>query len=150
MDDSRQGTETHFRFWHPVRVRYVEVDSQKHVFFGHYLTYFDVALAEYLRAIGHSYSDMVTSGVDMIYVHADCDYHGRARFDDVLHVHVRIGDIGNTSFAFEFAIYRQPADELIATGQIVAVAIDTETEQPVSVPKTLRQAVSRFERQDDR
>jgi acyl-CoA thioester hydrolase len=134
------------RFWHPVRVRYVEVDSQRHVFFGHYLTYFDVALIEYLRAIGHSYSDMVVSGVDMLYVHADCDYHGRARFDDVLHVHVRIGDIGNTSFTFEFAIYRQSADELIATGRIVAVAIDAKTEKPISVPETLREAVCLFER----
>ena len=104
------------KFWHPVRVRYVEVDSQRHVFFGHYLTYFDVSLVEYLRAIGHSYSSMVSSGVDMLYVHADCDYHGRARFDDLLHVHARIGDFGNTSLTFEFAIYGQPADELIATG----------------------------------
>jgi acyl-CoA thioester hydrolase len=135
------------KFWHPVRVRYVEVDSQRHVFFGHYLTYFDVALVEYLRAIGHSYSSMVSSGVDVLYVHADCDYHGRARFDDLLHVHARIGDFGNTSLTFEFAIYGQPADELIATGRIVAVAIDAETEELVSVPEPLREAVSRFEGQ---
>jgi acyl-CoA thioester hydrolase len=142
-----------YKFYYPLRVRYIETDAQQHVFFGHYLTYFDVGLTEYMRAIGYHYPDMVASGVDMFYVEASCQYKGRARFDDLLHVHTRIGNIGNTSFTFEFAIYKhfdqaqckQPADELIATGKIVAVAVDVETEQPVRVPDGLREAVARFE-----
>jgi acyl-CoA thioester hydrolase len=134
-----------YKFYHPLRVRYVEVDAQQHVFFGHYLTYFDVALVEYMKAIRHSYPDMVTAGVNMFYAHAECDYKGRARFDDLLHVHARIGHIGNTSFTFEFAACKQPTEELIATGKIVAVAVDVETEKPVRVPDALREAVVRFE-----
>jgi acyl-CoA thioester hydrolase len=133
------------KFYHPLRVRYIETDAQGHVFFGHYLNYFDVGLLEYTRALGYTYLDMVASGVDMFYVEANCQYRGRARFDELLHVHTRIGHIGNTSFAFEFAIYRQPADELIATGGITAVAVDTQTEQPIRVPDELREAVARFE-----
>ena len=133
------------RFYHPLRVRYVEVDAQRHVYFGHYLTYFDAALTEYLRAIGLSYQDMFASGVDMFYAAADCQYKGRARFEDLLHVHARVGDIGNTSFTFEFAIYKQPAEELVATGKIVAVAVDAGTGKPVRVPDALREAVVRFE-----
>jgi acyl-CoA thioester hydrolase len=134
-----------YKFHYPIRVRYVEVDVQQHVFFGHYLTYFDVALVEYMKAIGHSYPDIVAAGVDMFYARAECDYKGRARFDDLLHVHARIGHIGNTSFTFEFAARKQPTDELIATGKIVAVAVDVGTEKPVRVPDGLRQAVVRFE-----
>lgn len=129
-------------------MRYTEVDSQRHVFFGNYLTYFDIALTEYTRAIGYFYPDRVTSGVDMFYVEATCQYKGRAFFDDLLHVHTRIGHIGNTSFTFEFATpggRKQPADELIATGNIVAVAVDAKTAQPVRVPDELREAVARFE-----
>jgi acyl-CoA thioester hydrolase len=136
---------TRFRFHHPLRVRYVEVDAQQHVYFGHYLTYFDVALIEYMRALGYSYADMVASGVDMFYVESGCQYHGRARFDDLLHVCARIGRIGNTSFRFEFAIYQQPVGALIATGRIVAVAVDARKETPVRVPDALREAVARFE-----
>lgn len=132
------------RFYHPLRVRYIEVDAQQHVFFGHYLTYFDVALVEYLRAIGFAYPSSA-NGVDMFYAAASCDYKGRARFDDLLHVHTRISHIGNTSFTFEFEILRQPTDELIATGKIVAVTVDVETEKPVRVPDGLREAVARFE-----
>jgi acyl-CoA thioester hydrolase len=136
---------TPFKFYHPLQVRYVEVDTQRHVYFGHYLTYFDVALIEYMRAVGYSYQDMVAGGVDMFYVETSCQYQGRARFDDVLHVHARIGHIGNTSFTFEFAVYRQPAGERVTTGKIVAVAVDVKTEKPVRVPSGLREAVARFE-----
>ena len=134
-----------YKFYHPLRVRYNETDAQGHVFFGNYLTYFDLGLLEYTRALGYTYADMLASGVDMFYVEANCQYKGRAYFDDLLHVHTRIGYIRNTSFAFEFAIYRQPADEMIATGRITAVAVDMETEQPIRVPDELREAVTRFE-----
>jgi len=134
-----------FKFAHPLQVRYVEVDAQQHVYFGHYLTYFDVALIAYMRAIGYSYQDLLAGGVDMFYVETSCQYKGRARFDDLLHVHARIGHIGNTSFTFEFAVYRQPAEELVATGRIVAVAVNARTEKPVRVPEGLREAVARFE-----
>ena len=134
-----------YKFYHPLRVRYVELDPQGHVMFSHYLNYFDIGLTEYTRTIGYFYPEMVASGVDMFYVEAGCQYKGRAHFDDLLHVHTRIGHIGNTSFTFEFAIYKQPADELIARGKIVAVAVDVETEQPVHVPDRLREAVARFE-----
>jgi acyl-CoA thioester hydrolase len=158
-----------YKFHYPLRVRYVETDAQGHVFFGHYLTYFDVGLTEYVRAIGYAYPDMLASGVDMFYVEADCQYKGRAYFDDLLYVHTRIGHIGNTSFTFEFAIYRvlspsatvrtdaandklpadvgesQSGDDLIATGKIVAVTVDAKTERPVRVPDELRRAVARFE-----
>jgi acyl-CoA thioester hydrolase len=134
-----------YKFYHPLRVRYIETDAQGHVFFGNYLNYFDIGLLEYTRALGYTYQDMVASGVDMFYVEASCQYKGRAYFDDLLHVHTRIGHIGNTSFAFEFAIHRQPADDLIATGRITAVAVDAQTEKPIRVPGELREAVARFE-----
>jgi len=142
-----------YKFYHPLRVRYIETDAQRHVLFSHYLNYFDVGLTEYTRAIGYFYPEMVASGVDMFYVEASCQYKGQAYFDDLLHVHTRIGHIGNTSFTFEFAIYKQPAgvretqpvDELIATGKMVAVTVDARTEQPIRVPDELREAVARFE-----
>ncbi|MFN2185896.1 MAG: acyl-CoA thioesterase [Anaerolineae bacterium] len=134
-----------YRFYHPLRVRYNETDAQGHVFFGNYLNYFDIGLLEYTRAVGYTYQDMLASGVDMFYVDANCQYKGRAYFDDLLHVHTRIGHIGNSSFTFEFAIYKQPAGELIATGKITAVAVDPGSAQPVRVPDELREAVARFE-----
>jgi len=41
-----------FAFHYAHRVRWVECDPQWVVFNGHYLTYFDVAITEYARAVG--------------------------------------------------------------------------------------------------
>ena len=43
-----------FRFFHRLRVRWVEVDLQKIVFNAHYLMYFDTAIADYLARAGTS------------------------------------------------------------------------------------------------
>jgi len=134
-----------YKHSYAIRVRYMEVDAQRHVFFSHYLNYCDVALIDYLREIGYAYQHMLASGVDMFYVEASCQYKGRARFDDLLDVQTRVGHLGNTSFRFDFAIYRQATDTLIATSRIVAVTVDAKTEQPIRVPDALRMAVARFE-----
>jgi len=134
------------KFFTPLRVRFVETDQQGHVFFGHYLTYFDEALTQYLRAIGFVYQDFLNAGVDFFYIHAECDYKSRAFFEDVLNVHARVGNIGNSSVTFEFAAFKAPADELVATGRIVAVVIDPQAKKPVRVPEVFREAVARYEK----
>jgi acyl-CoA thioester hydrolase len=116
--------ENRFKFFAPVQVRYLETDMQGHIFFGHYFTYFDIGLIEYLRATGYSYKDFLSEGLDFFYVQADCQYKGRAFFDETLHVHVRVSNIGNTSFTFEFSIFEETVGRPIATGHIVAVAIN--------------------------
>lgn len=134
-----------YRFFTPIQVRYVETDMQGHVFFGHYFTYFDAGLIEYLKAVGYTYNDFLNDGVDFFYVQADCQYKGRAFFDDTLHVHSRISNIGNTSFTFEFYIEEETGAREIATGHIVAVAIDKESREKVAVPERLKKAVADFE-----
>ncbi len=135
-----------FRFFTPVQVRYVETDMQGHVFFGNYFTYFDIALVEYLKAVGFEYSEFINNGLDFFYIQADCQFKDRAFFDETLHVHATVNNIGNSSFTFEFGVYEETTGRLIATGHIVAVTIDMSTKKPVSVPERFRQAVAEFEK----
>lgn len=137
--------ENRFKFFVPVQVRYLETDMQGHVFFGHYFTYFDIGLIEYLRATGYSYNDFLSGGLDFFYVQADCQYKGRAFFDETLHVHVQVSNIGNTSFTFEFSIFEETAGRPIATGHIVAVTIKKDSRDPVRVPERFRNAIADFE-----
>jgi len=134
-----------YRFFCPVQVRYVETDQQGHVFFGHYLTYFDFALTEYLKAIDHGYDRFLEAGIDFFYVESLCRYRDRAFFDEVLHVHARIATIGTTSFTFQFGVFESSSQRFIADGHIVAVAVDRKTQKPVPVPDGLREAAARFE-----
>jgi len=144
-DPESTNNDQKYKFHYPLRVRYVETDAQARVFFSNYLTYFDVALIEYMRAIGYAYKEMVDLGMDIFYVEASCQYKGAARFDDLLHIHAHVSRFGNTSFTFEFSIFKQPRDELIATGRIIVVAVDIKTERPIHVSDELRKAVALFE-----
>src|SRR5688500_14464966 len=85
---------------HPLRVRWAEVDAQGVVFNAHYLLYFDVAITEYMRALGCLGFSTAT-----YLVHAAVDYRRPARFDDDLIVGVRIGTLGRTSFRARFAVF---------------------------------------------
>jgi acyl-CoA thioester hydrolase len=134
-----------YRFFHPIQVRFIETDQQGHVFFGHFLTYFDVALTEYLKAIDYSYDRFLQAGVDFYYVESLCQYRDRAFFDETLHIHARVGEIGNSSFTFEFSVFEPESQRFIANGHIVAVAIDPSTSKPLRAPEGFRQAVARFE-----
>ena len=49
-------TRNDFRFFDRLRVRWAEVDAQKIVFNGHYLMYFDTAVAGYWRALAMPYA----------------------------------------------------------------------------------------------
>ena len=53
----RTDTQSDFRFFHRLRVRWAEVDMQKIVFNAHYLMYFDTAIADYWRALALPYEE---------------------------------------------------------------------------------------------
>jgi acyl-CoA thioester hydrolase len=58
---------------------------------------------------------------------------------------VRIGNIGNSSLTFEFSIYRDGSEQLVATGHIKAVNVDKASRRPVRVPEELRRKVQDYE-----
>lgn len=134
-----------FSFAHPLRVRWAEVDRQGIVFNGHYLTYFDVGITEYWRAIGYPYPDaLLRQGSDTFAVKATIEYKSPARYDDLIDVMVRVGRIGRTSLQFLVQIDRDQTQ--LVSGELIYVNADTETRKPVPVPEFLRAAVLRFER----
>jgi acyl-CoA thioester hydrolase len=140
---------TRFAFRHPLRVRWAEVDRQGIVFNGHYLTYFDVGITEYWRAIGLPYPDGVAdAGSDLFVAKSLINYHGSAEYDDVLDIGVRVARIGNSSMTFELGIARD--GELLIEGEVVYVNADPETRRPCRVPDKLRHAIEHFEAQASR
>ena len=133
-----------FRFFHPLRVRWVEVDMQKIVFNAHYLTYFDTAISDYWRALALPYEESMHSlGGDLYVRKASVEYHGSARFDDRLDVALRCSRVGNSSILFAGAIFR--GDELLITAELVYVFADPVAQTPKPVPDSLRQVLMTFE-----
>ena len=128
-----------------LRVRWAEVDMQKIVFNGHYLTYIDTAIAEYWREIGlpypHGYVDRY--GSDIYLRKATVEYLGSAGYDDVLTVCCRVARLGRSSMTFHFEIYRD--SELLITAELVYVNADSE-KKAAPLPEDVRERVKRYER----
>jgi YbgC/YbaW family acyl-CoA thioester hydrolase len=133
-----------FRFRDRLRVRWAEIDAQKIVFNGHYLMYFDTAVAGYWRALALPYAQTMESlGGDLYVRKATLEYHGSALYDDLLDVGMRCARIGNSSFVFTAAVFRQ--EELLVSGELVYVFADPSTQTSRPVPAELRTVMLGFE-----
>ncbi len=135
-----------FTFFHSLRVRWAEVDRQNIVFNGNYFLYFDVAIADYWRAIGFNYPDDIVEkfGTDIYAVKATADYLGSATYDDVLDIGCRVGRIGRSSMNFLFGIWRDEA--LLTTGELVYVNAVHAARESAPWPDALKRAILAYER----
>ncbi|KQU66184.1 MULTISPECIES: YbgC/FadM family acyl-CoA thioesterase [unclassified Rhizobacter] len=135
---------TDFRFLERLRVRWAEVDLQQIVFNGHYLMYFDTAVAGYWRALAMPYaSTMHYLGGDLFVRKSTVEYEGSARYDDVLDIGVRCGRIGTSSMVFSAAAFRQ--DQLLVSAELVYVFADPVAHTSKPVPQELRELLQDFE-----
>lgn len=133
-----------FKFKHPMRVRWAEVDAQQVVFNGHYLTYFDVAFTEYLRALDLAYPNGLKQYNCDLYVRkTTIEYHAPARFDDEIIVHVRTLRLGNSSITIQMEI--TCGQRHLISGTLVYVNVDDQTQVPKRVPQGLREVFTRYD-----
>lgn len=73
-----------YPFFFSLRVRYSEIDAQAVVYNSHYVTYFDLAITEYLRHIDFDYTveKMRQTGKDFHTVRVIVDYKRPAFYLD--------------------------------------------------------------------
>jgi len=137
-------SRSEFRFFERLRVRWAEVDMQKIVFNGHYLMYFDTAVAGYWRAMAMPYHETMAYLDGDLYVRkATLEYLASAQYDDSLDVGVRCVRIGNSSILFGTGVFR--GDTLLVGGELVYVFANPQTQTSLPVPAQLRTLLQDFE-----
>nr|WP_315226487.1 YbgC/FadM family acyl-CoA thioesterase [uncultured Limnohabitans sp.] len=137
-------TRQDFRLFHRLRVRWAEVDMQKIVFNGHYLMYFDTAMADYWRALALPYEHtMHALGGDLYVKKASVEYHASARYDDQLDVGLKCQRIGTSSIQFMGAIFC--GEQLLITAELIYVYANPATQTSLPVPPRLRDIFLGFE-----
>ncbi len=129
-----------FTFSHPLRVRWAECDAQGIVFNGNYFLYFDVAMGEWLRALGFP----PASTIEFFTVRAEADYKAPAKFDDAIDIAVRCARLGEKSITLKFAIFRDEA--LLTEGALTYVHADVATRTSSPIPKDFIDRVLVFEK----
>jgi acyl-CoA thioester hydrolase len=121
-----------------LRVRWTECDPAGIVYFAHYLTYFELGTFEYLRSRGANWGLIRErygfQSVPRVEAHAR--YKSSARYDDLIAVHTRIGDISRKVITFESQVYRQADRRLLAEGHI-KVALTTADGRAGTLPPDL-------------
>jgi YbgC/YbaW family acyl-CoA thioester hydrolase len=131
-----------------LRVRWAEVDMQKIVFNGHYLTYIDTAVADYWREIGLPYPQGYVEryGADLFLRKATVEYLGSARYDDLLEVYSRVAKLGRSSMTFNFEIHREAQDGPLVSAELVYVNADPSAMKAAALPDDVRQRILAYER----
>lgn len=134
-----------FSHRHKIRVRYAETDAMGVVYYANYLTYFEVARVEYLRAAGVEYRALEDDGLVAAVTSARVDYRLPAKFDDELSLWVRYVPIGRVRFRFEYEVWRETDGALIVGGHTEHAMLSKATLRPVRMPQWVLDGVDRFE-----
>ncbi len=133
-----------FRHLERLRVCWAEVDLQRIVFNGHYLMYFDTAVAGYWRALALPYHDTMDALQGDLFVRkATLEYEGSARYDEQLEVGIRCARIGKSSMIFAAAVFR--GEQRLVHGELVYVFADPASQTSRPVPPPLRAVLEGFE-----
>lgn len=133
-----------FRCLDPLRVRWAEVDLQKIVFNGHYLMYFDTAVGAYWRQMAMPYHEAMHLLEGDLYVRkASLEYEASARYDDQLHIGMRLLRLGRSSMTLQACAFK--GQRRLVHGEIVYVFADPATQTSRPIPDALRAWIQAFE-----
>lgn len=136
-----------FHFFHPVEVRYEDVDAQRHVNNVRFFTYMEQARGAYLQHLG-LWDGRDFDAIGIILVEASCSYKAQIAFGDQLRVGVRCSRIGRKSLELVYSILENDGREM-ATGRTVLVAYDYRKSQSIPVSKEWRRVLAGFDTPDD-
>jgi acyl-CoA thioester hydrolase len=119
-----------------LRVRYKDTDCMKVVYYGNYLTYFEVGRVEYLRERGMPIAE-IDQRLHMPVVEARVRYVRPARLDDLLEIRCWISERKRASFTFGYEIVDERG-QTVATGSTLHACTDPATGRMVGVPAWLQ------------
>jgi acyl-CoA thioester hydrolase len=106
------------------------------VYYGNYLTWFEVGRTDLLRQLGSSYREIEGDRVFLPVIEAQCRYHHPARYDDVVEIRTTVSRPSRAKLRFDYELSRARDDVAIASGSTLHVATK-ENGKPCRLPKTL-------------
>ena len=137
-----------FRYYHPIDVRYADLDPQGHVNNAKYLTYLEQARIGYISQLGlwngGSFLD-----VGIILADAHLVFRAPVLFGQKVRVGVGVSRLGNKSLDMEYRLEDAEIGQELASGSTVLVAYDYRAERTIPIPDDWRQAIASFENLTD-
>jgi acyl-CoA thioester hydrolase len=134
-----------FRFFHPIEVRYGDLDPQGHVNNAKYLTYFETGRVEYKRHIGTFLPGQSFMDIGVILADLQITFLAPIEWGTPIKVGARTTKLGNKSIQMDQCIVNGENDTVYATGKVVMVAYDYQRGKTVAIPDDWRAKISDFE-----
>jgi acyl-CoA thioester hydrolase len=133
-----------FHFYHPIEVRYGDLDPQWHVNNTKFLAYMEQARFNYLLAAGlwdgKSFLDL-----GLIVADAHVSFKAPIELGQKIRVGVKVGHVGTKSLRFDYQIEDVDAGQILATGETTMVAFDYHTHTSIPVSEPWKQKISALE-----
>ena len=121
------------------RVPYADTDQMGVVYYGNYLTIFERARNELMRACGYTYRECEAEGWALPVTHAEVDYRRPARYDDLLEVTAWCR--AHRGVRLEIACEVRVGGELLVSGFTRHCFVSTKTFHPIPPPERLLQVL---------
>ncbi len=135
---------TEFKFFHPIHVRYSDLDTQWHVNNVKFVEFMEAARFAYISAIG-IWSGKSFLDLGLIVANVQVNYLRPIPPDAEIRVGVRTSRLGNKSLDFEYIIEILPGNHVVATGSTVMVTFDYHTQSTIPIPEKWREIISAYE-----
>lgn len=134
-----------FRFYHPIEVRYSDLDAQGHLNNAKYVTYFETARVQYFIHLGMFSEDQSFMDLSEVVAEVRVTFLASVLFGMPVKVGVHISKLGNKSMTVEQNIVHAENGKVLATGQTILVAFDYHTNKTIPIPAVWRKKISKFE-----
>jgi len=133
-----------FHYYHPIEVRYEDLDPQGHVNNAKYLTFLEQARIGYIVKLGlWDGSSFLDIGV--ILANAQITFQTPILFGQQVRAGVRVSRLGNKSLTMEYRLENARDGTGLAAASTVLVTFDYHNKQTVPIPQNWRQAITAFE-----
>jgi acyl-CoA thioester hydrolase len=136
---------TQYRFYHPVEVRYGDLDPQGHVNNAKHLTYLEQARIQYMIELELFTTDQSFMEIGMILADIHIAYFEPIYFGQKIKVGVHAAKFGSKSMTWEQNIVDTDSGKELAKGEVVIVTYDYKQEKTISIPQEWRERIMQFE-----
>ena len=136
--------QENFNFYHPITVRYADLDPQQHVNNAAVVTYIESARMGYYQATG-VWEGSSFEHFGMVVASQHIDYLAPIRFGQAVRVGLGVRYMGNKSLRFRFRVEDATSGQVLARGEVVMVAYDPQSERSIPIPTDWREKIETFE-----
>ena len=133
------------KFFHPIEVRYGDLDPQGHLNNSKYLTYFEQARIRYFVQLGLFTPGQSFMDIGVTMAEAKVTYHASVEYGMPVKAGVCMCRLGNKSITVEQSIVHAETGEVFASGYVILVAFDYHEQKTIPIPDEMRKKISEFE-----